>query len=126
MGNSPSQSSAGQEEEEDDLLGSVHDVQSGAAQDQNTRNMFENNGRHPFHRADRVNYPDLNETLRYSPDGSRDSGPSIDTLANLYPAEFPLNQSLCPSSGSSHAEHEAWFESETARKAIQVKIQLHW
>ncbi len=128
MGNSPSRSSS--------LAGGPppsHD--GGAAAGPSGANLRTATGANPFDRLGSAeNFPDLGETLRYD---DRDaslggSGPSIGTLANLYPVDLPMlpgqrQQALVgQTSEGQHAEREAqrrtdkWFGQQTLSKAIKV------
>lgn len=93
MGNSPSMSvdmdSQRREEQQEELAGEGQ----GAAQPLA--------GFNPFDDPRRLNFPELGAALHWerSEGGSgsgADSGPSIDTLAALYPIDFPLRQGHMP------------------------------
>lgn len=84
----------------------------------------------PFDRAtNRENYPPLSQVLHYNPAGGPEPGPSVETLAALYPVNFPL---VFPNPGLSSADEladdfhaawrEKWFKDETSRKLRLVRI----
>ncbi|GIL79535.1 hypothetical protein Vretifemale_8856 [Volvox reticuliferus] len=56
----------------------------------NNPNLIPRNIQFPFGRPDVNNFPSLDEAFRYDPnDIPASTGPSIETVANLYPCSFP-------------------------------------
>lgn len=91
----------------------------------------------PFDRAsNRENCPPLSEALHYDSTEAYDSGPSIETLAALYPVDFPLcfpgdeRSSAAELANSYHLQFcEQWFRERTAIKLQMVsclwRLALH-
>lgn len=84
----------------------------------------------PFDResTNRENFPPLDEALAYDPRTGPESGPSIETLAALYPVDFPLRFPSASRRSSFDAQQEArgaqldelWFAQRLELKMRRV------